>query len=171
MEPTELPERQLAPATRVLYSSPWNIIGIEQTSPVCPCGRAVLQPGLQIESLSVAATDDPSLSRITLVTKGSAAVIHQIINQLNKLIDVVAVDDMTATITWNGNCPREATAIRPKEAVRPRGGGRRVLSEGRLPHRGMTSGPNQCIRPRPGAWGLRDGAAALELSRQNAYCM
>jgi acetolactate synthase I/III small subunit len=52
--------------------------------------------GYNIESLSVAATDDPLLSRITLVTKGSEAVIHQIVSQLNKLIDVVAVDDMTS---------------------------------------------------------------------------
>jgi len=52
--------------------------------------------GYNIESLSVATTDDPALSRITLVTKGSEAVIHQIVSQLNKLIDVVAVDDMTS---------------------------------------------------------------------------
>jgi acetolactate synthase-1/3 small subunit len=52
--------------------------------------------GYNIESLSVSATDDPTLSRITLVTKGSQAVVHQIVNQLNKLIDVVAVDDMTS---------------------------------------------------------------------------
>jgi acetolactate synthase-1/3 small subunit len=51
--------------------------------------------GYNIESLSVSATDDPALSRITLVTKGSEAVVQQIVNQLNKLIDVVAVDDMT----------------------------------------------------------------------------
>ena len=48
-----------------------------------------------IESLSVAATDDPTVSRLTLVTKGSDAVIQQIVNQLNKLIDVVSVEDMT----------------------------------------------------------------------------
>jgi acetolactate synthase I/III small subunit len=51
--------------------------------------------GYNIESLSVAATDDPTVSRITLVTKGSDAVIQQIVNQLHKLIDVVSVDDMT----------------------------------------------------------------------------
>lgn len=51
--------------------------------------------GYNIESLSVSATDDPALSRVTLVTKGSDAVVQQIVNQLNKLIDVVAVDDMT----------------------------------------------------------------------------
>lgn len=51
--------------------------------------------GYNIESLSVAATDDPTVSRITLVTKGSDAVIHQIANQLLKLIDVVSVEDLT----------------------------------------------------------------------------
>src|SRR5262250_1765661 len=51
--------------------------------------------GYNIESLSVAATDDPTVSRITLVTKGSESVIQQIANQLNKLIDVVRVEDMT----------------------------------------------------------------------------
>ncbi len=51
--------------------------------------------GYNIESLSVAATDDPTVSRITLVTKGSESVIQQIVNQLNKLIDVVSVEDMT----------------------------------------------------------------------------
>lgn len=47
-----------------------------------------------IESLSVAPTDDPSLSRMTLVTSGSAEVIEQIIKQLNKLIDVVKLIDL-----------------------------------------------------------------------------
>jgi acetolactate synthase-1/3 small subunit len=51
--------------------------------------------GFNIESLSVSATDDPTVSRITLVTKGSDDVVHQIVSQLNKLIDVVNVDDMT----------------------------------------------------------------------------
>jgi acetolactate synthase I/III small subunit len=52
--------------------------------------------GFNIESLSVAPTDDPTVSRITLVTTGSDAVVHQIVSQLNKLIDVVNVDDMTS---------------------------------------------------------------------------
>jgi acetolactate synthase-1/3 small subunit len=51
--------------------------------------------GYNIESLSVAATDDPTVSRITLVTLGSEAVVQQIVSQLNKLIDVVSVEDMT----------------------------------------------------------------------------
>jgi acetolactate synthase I/III small subunit len=51
--------------------------------------------GYNIESLSVAPTDDPTVSRLTLVTTGSDGVIQQIVNQLNKLIDVVHVLDMT----------------------------------------------------------------------------
>jgi acetolactate synthase-1/3 small subunit len=51
--------------------------------------------GYNIESLSVAPTDDPTVSRLTLVTKGSDAVIQQIANQLNKLVDVVSTDDLT----------------------------------------------------------------------------
>jgi len=51
--------------------------------------------GYNIESLSVAPTDDPTVSRLTLVTKGSEAVIQQIVNQLNKLVDVVSIEDMT----------------------------------------------------------------------------
>lgn len=51
--------------------------------------------GYNIESLSVAPTNDPTVSRITLVTTGSDPVIAQINAQLLKLVDVVAVDDMT----------------------------------------------------------------------------
>jgi acetolactate synthase-1/3 small subunit len=51
--------------------------------------------GYNIESLSVAPTEDPSLSRLTLVTLGSDAVIDQINKQLVKLVDVVSMADMT----------------------------------------------------------------------------
>ncbi len=47
-----------------------------------------------IESLTVAPTDDPSLSRMTIVTRGSEHVIEQITKQLNKLIDVVKLVDL-----------------------------------------------------------------------------
>jgi acetolactate synthase I/III small subunit len=50
--------------------------------------------GYNIESLTVAPTEDPTLSRMTIVTSGSDAVIEQIIKQLNKLIDVVRVIDL-----------------------------------------------------------------------------
>jgi acetolactate synthase-1/3 small subunit len=48
-----------------------------------------------IESLTVAPTEDPTMSRMTIVTRGSADVIEQITKQLNKLIDVVKVQDLT----------------------------------------------------------------------------
>ncbi len=51
--------------------------------------------GYNIESLSVAPTIDPTVSRVTLVTVGSDEVIAQINAQLLKLVDVVAVEDMT----------------------------------------------------------------------------
>ncbi len=47
-----------------------------------------------IESLTVAPTDDPSLSRMTIVTHGSEHIIEQITKQLNKLIDVVKLVDL-----------------------------------------------------------------------------
>ncbi len=50
--------------------------------------------GYNIESLSVAPTEDPSLSRMTIVTSGSEDVIEQIIKQLNKLIEVIKVIDL-----------------------------------------------------------------------------
>lgn len=50
--------------------------------------------GYNIESLTVAVTEDATLSRMTIVTSGSDEVIEQIIKQLNKLIDVVKVLDL-----------------------------------------------------------------------------
>ncbi|MGC8697413.1 MAG: acetolactate synthase small subunit [Halothiobacillus sp.] len=50
--------------------------------------------GYNIESLCVAPTVDETLSRMTLVTRGDEQIIEQIIKQLNKLIDVVKVQDM-----------------------------------------------------------------------------
>lgn len=90
--------------------------------------------GYNIESLSVSATDDPSISRITLVTQGSDAVVQQIVNQLHKLIDVVAADNMTG----EDHVERELALIKlriraaQRDAVRAlveKAGGR-MLAEG-----------------------------------------
>ena len=51
--------------------------------------------GYNIESLNVAPTDHPEVSRLTMVTRGSDEVIEQINNQLLKLVDVVNTADMT----------------------------------------------------------------------------
>jgi acetolactate synthase-1/3 small subunit len=53
--------------------------------------------GFNIESLSVAETLDPTVSRITLVTRGEDQVLEQIEKQLNKLINVIQVTDFTET--------------------------------------------------------------------------
>jgi acetolactate synthase-1/3 small subunit len=51
--------------------------------------------GYNIESLTVAPTEDTTLSRMTLVTRGSDDIIEQITKQLNKLVDVVKLVDLT----------------------------------------------------------------------------
>lgn len=53
------------------------------------------QRGYNIETLTVAPTNDPSLSRLTLTTSGSDRVIEQITKQLNKLIEVVKLVDLS----------------------------------------------------------------------------
>ena len=51
--------------------------------------------GYNIESLSVAPTEDPSVSRMTITTSGSEAILEQITKQLNKLVDVVKLLELT----------------------------------------------------------------------------
>ncbi len=53
--------------------------------------------GFNIDSLSVAKTLDPSLSRVTLVTEGDDQIVEQITKQLNKLICVIKVSDFQDT--------------------------------------------------------------------------
>ena len=64
--------------------------------------------GYNIESLTVAPTEDPSLSRMTIVTTGSEEIIEQITKQLNKLVDVVKLAD----ITEGGHLERELMLIK-----------------------------------------------------------
>jgi len=51
--------------------------------------------GFNIDSLSVAVTQDPTVSRMTIVTRGDDKIIEQITKQLNKLVDVIKVSDFT----------------------------------------------------------------------------
>ncbi|WP_371373271.1 acetolactate synthase small subunit [Thalassotalea aquiviva] len=53
------------------------------------------QRAFNIESLCVAATDEPTLSRITITTFGDDKVLEQITKQVNKLVDVIKVADLT----------------------------------------------------------------------------
>ncbi len=68
--------------------------------------------GYNIESLSVAPTEDPTVSRMTLVTSGSDAIIEQITKQLNKLVDVVRLLDLTEGV----HVDREMMLIKLKAA-------------------------------------------------------
>ncbi len=76
--------------------------------------------GYNIESLTVAPTEDASLSRLTLVTSGSDRVVEQITKQLNKLIDVVKLIDLVE----NEHIEREISLIK----VRATGAGRDEIS-------------------------------------------
>ncbi len=51
--------------------------------------------GYNLDSITVGPTEDPSVSRMTVVTKGDDDIIEQIIKQLNKLIDTLKVVDLT----------------------------------------------------------------------------
>ena len=53
------------------------------------------QRGYNIETLTVAPTEDPTLSRMTIVTLGDERVVEQITKQLHKLVDVLKVSDIT----------------------------------------------------------------------------
>ena len=62
---------------------------------LCRVANMFSARGYNIESLSVAPTEDDSLSRMTLVTRGSETVVEQITKQLNKLVDVVKLLDLS----------------------------------------------------------------------------
>ena len=68
--------------------------------------------GYNIESLSVAPTEDETVSRMTLVTAGSDEIIEQITKQLNKLIDVVKLLD----ITGDAHVEREIMLVKVRVA-------------------------------------------------------
>jgi len=64
--------------------------------------------GFNIESLAVGTCEEPDMSRMTIVVKGDDAQVEQVIKQLNKLIDVVKVSD----ITENETVDRELALIK-----------------------------------------------------------
>lgn len=68
------------------------------------------QRGYNIDSLTVAATEDPTLSRLTLVTRGDDQVIEQITKQLHKLIEVVKLVDLSD----NAHIERELMMVKVK---------------------------------------------------------
>lgn len=85
--------------------------------------------GYNIESLSVAPTLDPSVSMITIVTSGEDNIVEQIMKQLNKVIEVLKVTDLTevqhiqretALIKINARAEHRDEAIRISEIFRAR---------------------------------------------------
>ena len=67
-----------------------------------------------IESLTVAPTSDPTISRITVVAQGEEQVVEQIMKQLNKLVDVIKLIDLTE----NDHFEREIMLIKVEPAGR-----------------------------------------------------
>lgn len=55
--------------------------------------------GFNIDSLTVGETEDPSVSRMTIVAEGDDRVLEQVMKQLNKLVDVIKVVDLTSEDT------------------------------------------------------------------------
>ena len=72
--------------------------------------------GYNIETLTVAPTEDSSLSRLTIVTSGSDEIIEQITKQLNKLIDIVKVVDLSEA----AHIERELMLIKVRAAGKDR---------------------------------------------------
>lgn len=72
--------------------------------------------GYNIESLTVAPTEDATLSRMTIVTSGSDEVVEQIIKQLNKLVDVVKVLDLND----GGHIERELMLVKVRATGKDR---------------------------------------------------
>lgn len=81
--------------------------------------------GYNIESLNVAPTDDPTVSRVTLVTVGTEAVLTQIVNQSLKLVDVVNVDDLTR----DAHIERELLLIKLKHGPNEAPALRKIVEE------------------------------------------
>ncbi|MFQ5840017.1 MAG: acetolactate synthase small subunit [Candidatus Methylomirabilales bacterium] len=83
--------------------------------------------GYNIDSVSVGETTDPSLSRITMVVHGDDWVIEQVVKQLNRLIDIVKVVDLTdediieremLLIRVNADAPNRAEILRIADIFR-----------------------------------------------------
>lgn len=72
--------------------------------------------GYNIDSLSVAPTHDPAVSRLTLVSTGSDAVIEQIIQQTRKLVDVVEITDLSSRDHLEFELLLLKVAVKPENA-------------------------------------------------------
>jgi len=73
--------------------------------------------GYNIDSLTVATTHDPLVSRLTLVTFGDESVIDQIVKQSRKLVDVLEIADLTTRDHLEAELLMVKVAIAPKRAA------------------------------------------------------
>lgn len=74
------------------------------------------QRGFNIETLNVAPTEDPAISRLTLVTEGTEQIVTQINRQLLKLVDVIEVHDLTG----GAHLERELALLKVRASSGPR---------------------------------------------------
>jgi acetolactate synthase I/III small subunit len=73
--------------------------------------------GYNIDSLTVATTHDPAVSRLTMVTYGDEAVIDQIVKQSRKLVDVLEIADLTSRDHLEAELLMVKVAVAPKRAA------------------------------------------------------
>ncbi|MCP5143845.1 MAG: acetolactate synthase small subunit [Gammaproteobacteria bacterium] len=71
-----------------------SILLENETGALCRVSGLFAARAYNIETLTVAPTEDPSVARMTLVTCGSPQIVEQIIKQLNKLVDVIRLIDL-----------------------------------------------------------------------------
>jgi acetolactate synthase-1/3 small subunit len=69
--------------------------------------------GYNLESFTSGITTDPSITRITLVCQGDEQIVDQIKKQLNKLIDILEVDDLTSKPTVDRELALIKIAVKP----------------------------------------------------------
>lgn len=93
-----------------------SILLENEAGALCRVANLFSARGYNIESLTVAPTEDASLSRMTLVTRGSDDIIEQIVKQLNKLIDVVKLSDLTE----GGHIERELMLVKVRANMEQR---------------------------------------------------
>nr|VFK11768.1 MAG: acetolactate synthase, small subunit [Candidatus Kentron sp. LPFa] len=93
-----------------------SILMENEPGALCRVANMFSARNYNIESLSVAPTEDDSLSRLTLVTRGSDAVVEQITKQLNKLVDVVKLLDLSEGV----HVEREMMLIKVRAASNDR---------------------------------------------------
>ena len=89
-------DRKMADNNSKEYKSHIIVIAVENKSGVLARIAGLFSArGYNIDSLSVSETEDPSVSRMTLMVKGDKRILEQIYKQLNKLIDVIKIVDLT----------------------------------------------------------------------------